>query len=78
MQESGGSGSSGRVLRKVMAKAPPDVWLAINCSEGEIIASGPDLAEVLNEAKSQGFTSPVLVLSPNTAAALEQEPKMAA
>lgn len=53
-----------RLLRKILASAPPDYWLALNCGESEIIAWGADLLAVLGEAKAQGFTHPLLVLSP--------------
>ncbi len=57
--------SGWHLLRKIIACAPPDTWLAVDCREGEII--GPDLLQVLNAAKSHGFTSRVLILSPNLA-----------
>jgi len=66
------------LIHKIVASAPPDTWLALDCREGEIIASGPELAEVLNQAKAQGYTSAVLILSPNVAAAAEEKPQMAA
>ncbi len=78
MRERNDRKSGGRLLHKIIASAPPDTWLAVDCREGEIIASGPDLLQVINAAKSQGFTSPVLILSPNIAEAAEPKPKMAA
>jgi len=66
------------LLQKIVANAPPDTWLAVDCGAGEIIASGPDLLAVLEAARSQGFSSPVLILSPNIAEAAEEKPKMAA
>lgn len=67
------------LYQKILASAPPDTWLALDCEEGEIIAAGPDMVAVANEAKAQGFASPVMVRSPKVgAAARPQKRRLAA
>jgi len=51
-------------LSQILEKAPRECWLALAADESKIVGRGEDIAEAVEEAKSNGEDDPVIIWAP--------------